>query len=109
MQIGMDSQKWLYLVSVYRLAAAETEMVVFMTVRIHHPAPVPEWCSPSAPIRVGIVRIEDEPAALHFRIAELSAAAARHLAFVEGQVHMFSRISMEIVNAQFTDAVRKTS
>lgn len=84
-------------------------MVVLVAVHVHHPAPVPEWRSPAAPVRVGIVRIEDEPAALHFRIAQLSTATARHLAFVEGQVHMFSRISMEIVDAQFTDAVRKTS
>ena len=84
-------------------------MVVLVTVRIHDSATVPEGCPPAAPVFMGIVRIEDEPTPFHFRIAQLSTAAARHLAFVEGEVHMFSRIPVKIVDAQFADALGKTS
>ena len=79
--------------------AAEAEMIVFMTVRIHDPASVPKGRSPAAPIRVGIDRVENEPAAFHLRISQLQAAPARHLAFIKRKVHMLRSVSMQIVNS----------
>ena len=79
-----------------------------MAVRVHHPAPVPERRPPAAPVLVGVIRIEDEPASLHFRVPQLRAPSARHLAFVEGQVHVLRSISVLIVYPQGALAVGKT-
>ena len=83
-------------------------MVILMAVGIHYPAPMPEWRSPAAPVLMSIVRIEDKPAAFHFRVAQFSAAPARHFAFVEGEVHMFRGVSVEIVHAKCAVALGKT-
>ena len=91
-----------------RVRFCQAKMVVVVTLRIHHPAPMPEGCSPPAPIRMGIVRVKNEPAAFHFRIAQLSTSPACHLAFVERQVHMLGSVSMLIVDPEFADAFRKT-
>ncbi len=70
-----------------------------MTMRIHHSAAVPEGRPPAAPVRMGIDGIEDEPTTLHLRIAQLQAAPARHLALIEGKVHMFRRISVKVIDS----------
>jgi hypothetical protein len=51
-------------------------------------------------IVMGIVNVEDKPAAFHFRIAKLFAPAAGQLAFIEGKVHVLGRISMLVVDPQ---------
>ena len=56
-------------------------MIIVVALRIHHPAAMPEGRSPSAPIRMSIGRIEDEPTAFHLRVAKLQTAPAGHLAF----------------------------
>jgi hypothetical protein len=86
------------LILFYRLAAPESKMIIFMAVVIHYTAAMPKWGSPAAPVFMGIVSIEDEPAPFHLGIAQVQTAPTRHLAFVKRKVHMFSRVSMEIVD-----------
>ena len=74
-------------------------MVVLMAVQIHDPAAVPKGRSPTAPIWMGIDRIENEPAALHLRISQLQAAPTRHLTFIKRKVHVFRCVSMQIVDS----------
>src|SRR5665213_2647758 len=76
------------------LAASKAQMIVGMAVFIHHAAPVPIRSAPPAPVLVGSVSVEDEPATFHLRIAQLAASAACHLAFIEGQIHVFSCIAV---------------
>jgi hypothetical protein len=45
---------------------------------------------------MGTIGIEDEPAALHFRVAKRLAAPARHLIRCDRQVHMLGRIAIEV-------------
>ena len=73
-------------------------MIVGMAVLIHHPRSMPERGTPAAPVFVRPVGIKNEPAALHFRVAQLRAAEARHLALVQGQVHVLRRISVEVID-----------
>ncbi len=84
-------------------------MIIVVTSCIHHPAPMPERRPPAAPIWMSINGIEDEPTAFHLRVTQLQAAPARHLALIEGKVHMFCCISMEIIDSQWAAAIRETS
>ena len=83
---------------IYALAATKTEMVVVVALFVHDPAAVPEGCTPPAPIFMGLVMIENKPAPLHLRITVLTAALACHLVFIEGQIHVFGGIAMEVVD-----------
>ena len=82
-----------------RLAAAEAEVVVLVALRIHHPAPVPERRAPAAPVLVRTVAVEDEPAPFHFRDAQRPAAAAGHLALVQGEVHVLGGVAVLVEHA----------
>ncbi len=84
-------------------------MIIVVTPRIHYPASMPEGGSPAAPIRMSINGIEDKPAAFHLRVTQLQAAAARHLALIEGKVHMLRCIPVKVVDFQGTAAAGKTS
>ncbi len=81
------------------IAAAETEVIVRMAMRVHDTASMPEGRPPAAPVLVGIVSIEDEPAPFHLRVTELQAPAACHFSLVEGKVHMLGRVSVEVVDS----------
>ena len=95
------------LISSDRLAAAEAEMIILVAMCIHHPAAVPIRGSPAAPVFVRIVGIKYKPASFHLRIAQLLTAPTRHLALVKREVHMFSSVSMLIIDAQRTSALWK--
>ena len=73
-----------------------------MTRWIHDAGAMPEGRAPPAPIFVCPVGVEDEPAALHFRIAEFLAPETRHLLFIQRQIHMLRGIAVQIVNIQGT-------
>jgi hypothetical protein len=60
--------------SVDGLATTEPQVVIFMAMRIHHLAAMPKRGPPTAPILMGIVIVENEPAAFHFSITKLLAA-----------------------------------
>ncbi len=91
----------------YGLAAAEGEMVVAVTPEVHDACAVPEWGPPAAPVGMCVISIEDKPAPLHLGVTQLPASPARHLAFSERKIHVFSGIAVEIVNAQAAPALRK--
>jgi hypothetical protein len=76
------------------LAATKAEMVVVVTLFVHDPASVPKGRTPPAPIFMGPVTVEDKPAPLHLRITVLTAAAACHLVFIQGQVHVLGGIAV---------------
>ena len=76
------------------LAATKTEMVVVVALFVHDAAAVPEGCTPPAPIFMGPVMIENKPAPLHLRVPVLTAAAACHLVFIQGQVHVLGGIAV---------------
>ena len=80
--------------SVQSLAAAKTQMIVRVAVLIHDSGPMPKRRTPSAPILMCSVSIEDEPATFHLRVAQLQTPTARHLALVERQIHVFCGISI---------------
>ena len=84
-------------------------MIILVTPHIHYPAAMPEGGPPAAPIRMSINRIKDKPTAFHLRVTQLQAAAARHLALVEGKVHMLRCIPVKVVDFQGTAAAGKTS
>jgi hypothetical protein len=69
-------------------------MVIRVAVFIHYTRAMPEGGTPSAPIFVSSVGIEDEPASFHLRVSELPASQTRHLAFIERQIHVFGGISV---------------
>ncbi len=93
----------------YRLAATKTEMVVVVASRVHHPASVPKRGTPATPVRMGIISVENEPAALHLCVTKLGAPRAGHFTLAEGQVHMFGGISVLIIDSKLADALRKAS
>ena len=74
-------------------------MIVAMAVLIHHTAAVPEGRPPTAPVRMGVIGVENKPTAFHLRITQLLTAPTGHLAFVQRQVHMLGRIAFEIIDA----------
>ena len=82
-----------------RLAAAETQVIIFVAVQIHHPAAMPERGPPAAPVFMGVIGIENEPASFHLCIAQLFASPAGHLTWGEWQVHMLGGVSMLIVDS----------
>ena len=83
-----------------RLAAPETEVVVRVALRVPDPGPVPERSAPPAPVLVRPEVVEGEPAPLHLGHAQLPAAAARHLALVERQVHVLRRVAVQVEDAE---------
>jgi hypothetical protein len=84
-------------------------MVVVVTSRVHHRASVPKGSAPAAPVRVGVIGVENEPTAFHLSIAELLAAPACHLASIEGKIHVLGSVPVEVVHPQLADALRKTT
>src|ERR1017187_887148 len=89
------------------LAAAKAKVVIGMARRIHDPGAVPIRCAPPAPILVRPIGVENEPAALHFRIAQLLATETRHLVFVQWQIHMLRGIAVQIVDVERAAACGK--
>jgi hypothetical protein len=83
-----------------RLAAAEPQVIVGVAPGIHDPAAVPVGRAPAAPVLMRPVAVEDEPAALHLGVAELGAAAARHLVQAQRQVHVLGGVAVEVVDAE---------
>jgi len=51
------------------LTAAKAQMIVRMTVLVHHTAPMPIRRTPPAPVLMSSVSIEDKPATLHLGVA----------------------------------------
>src|SRR5512139_1628223 len=80
-------------------------MVVVVALFSQHPAPVPEGRPPAAPVLVGAVGIEDEPASLHLRVPERLTPAACHLLFVEWEVHVLGGVAVQVVDLERTVAV----
>ncbi|MCG7851243.1 MAG: hypothetical protein MIO92_01840 [Methanosarcinaceae archaeon] len=89
------------------LATTKAEMVVVVTLLVHDQASVPEGRTPPAPIFMGPVGIEYEPAPFHLRVPILTAAPACHLIFVEGQVHVLGGIAIEVIDHQRAAALGK--
>ena len=97
--VGISPRTRSPLILLDRLAAAETQVIVFVAVQIHYPAAMPEGGSPAAPVFMGVYSIENEPAAFHFGIPQFFTAPTRHLAFIERKVHMFGGIPVLIVDS----------
>lgn len=76
---------------------------------VHDPASVPERRTPAAPVRVGVVLIENEPAPLHLRITQFLAPPARHFPLVEREVHVLGRIPVLVVDPQGAPASGEAS
>jgi hypothetical protein len=89
------------------LAAAKSQVIVVVALGIHDPAAVPEGGAPATPVLMGPIRVEYEPAPFHFSIAILAATPARHLVFIERQIHMLSSIAVDIVDHQAAVAAGK--
>ena len=90
-------------------AAPEAKVIIRMAAGIHDAAAVPVWRAPAAPVFVRTVFVKDEPASLHLGDAQCFAAAACHLIRAERQVHMLSRIAVEVVHVERAMAGRKTA
>ena len=80
-----------------------------MALLVHYPAPVPKGRTPPAPIFMSQVSIEDKPTALHLGVAQLPAAATRHLTLVERKVHVLGGIAVQVIDLQRAVAFWKTS
>ena len=80
-----------------------------MAMGIHHLTPVPERRAPAAPVGVGSIGVEDEPAALHFRDSEFLASAAGHLPEIEWQIHMLRRVAVQIIDIERAMAGREVA
>ena len=78
-----------------------------MAVSIHDFCHVPIGGAPAAPVFMGMKLIENKPATFHFGIAKSFAAAARHLAPVEREIHMLGSVAVLIVDIKGTLAVGK--
>src|SRR3569833_17619 len=92
-----------------RITAPETQVIVGVAAGIQYPASMPEGCPPAAPVFVGPVGIEDEPATLHFGVTERNASSARHLGRIQWQVHVLGRVPVQIVDVQGAAACGKAS
>lgn len=80
-----------------------------MAMRIHHLAPMPKRRAPAAPVGMGSIGVEDEPAALHFCDSEFLAPAARHLPEIERQIHMLRCVAVEIIDIERAMAGREVA
>jgi hypothetical protein len=90
-------------------ATTKAKVIVGMAVLVHDACSMPERSSPSAPVFVSSVGIEDKPAAFHFGVAQVETPATRHLAFVERQIHVFRRVTIQVVDLQRAVTSRKVS
>ena len=81
-------------------AAAEAEVVIRVVEAL---VGVPRVGAPAAVVLVGLVVVEDEPAALH--LGDAGAAAGSEIRFLQRQQHVLGGVAVDVVDAEGADAL----
>src|SRR5690242_5421673 len=88
-------------------AASEAQVVIGVAVLRHDARSMPEGRAPATRVLVRTIGVENEPAALHFSVAQLATAGAGHLVLGQRQVHVLGGVAVEVEDTQRAVALRK--